>query len=48
MKQELPGITTGHEAAESPPYADSEATRTQIPIHCGQHSDDCGQLMMTC
>jgi hypothetical protein len=28
--------------------ADSEATRTQIPIHCGQHSDDCGQLMMTC
>lgn len=28
--------------------ADSEATRTQIPIHCGQHSDDCGQLMMNC
>ncbi len=24
----------------SAPVADSEATRTQIPIHCGQHSDD--------
>jgi hypothetical protein len=27
--------------------ADSAAMRTQIPGHCGHHSDDCGQLMMT-
>ena len=27
--------------------ADSDATRTPIPIHCGQHSDDRGQLVRT-
>ena len=27
--------------------ADSDATRTVIPIHCGQHSDDRGQLVRT-
>ena len=27
--------------------AESDATRTLIPIHCGQRSDDRGQLVMT-
>jgi hypothetical protein len=26
--------------------ADSCASRTVIPIHCGQHSGDCGQFLM--
>ena len=28
-------------------HAESDATRTLIPIHCGQRSDDRGQLVMT-
>ena len=27
--------------------AESDATRTVIPIHCGHHSDDRGQLVMS-
>jgi hypothetical protein len=27
--------------------ADSGASRTVIPAHCGQHSGDCGQFLMS-
>jgi hypothetical protein len=27
--------------------ADSGASRTVIPAHCGQHSGDCGQFLLS-
>jgi len=34
-------------AAEQGDVADSGASRTVIPAHCGQHSGDCGQFLMS-
>jgi hypothetical protein len=28
-------------------FADSGPSRTVIPAHCGQHSGDCGQFLMS-
>ena len=46
------GLGTGT-AAAAPPIdvkalrADSGPSRTVIPTHCGQHSGDCGQFLMS-
>jgi hypothetical protein len=29
------------------PHTDSGPSRTVIPAHCGQHSGDCGQFLMS-
>jgi hypothetical protein len=44
----LPAECSGtSESADSRKYADSGPLRTVIPTHCGQHSGDRGQLLMT-
>ena len=40
-------VNPPHSVAEYVNGAESDATRTLIPIHCGQRSDDRGQLVMT-
>ena len=41
------GVGVGIAANVRVGAAESDATRTVIPIHCGHHSDDRGQLVMS-
>jgi len=47
VKQLERGIVVGETAARLDDFADSGASRTVIPAHCGQHSGDCGQFLMS-